>query len=72
MTEGESKLVVFQMGKAGGFMTKLFEAMFVADADNMDKMRRGFPEEVEAVRNYKYKAGYWEALQEEWKQKWQS
>jgi hypothetical protein len=72
VTEGESKLVVFQMGKAGGFVNALFNALMIADADNMDKLRRGFPEEVEAVRDYKYKEGYWEALQEEWKQKWQS
>jgi len=37
----------------GGFRLRLIEAAIAADADNLERLRRGFPELVRAVRAWR-------------------
>ncbi len=51
---GERRYLEFQFNKASGFFTALFIAMEKADDDNLEKMRLGFPEEVDALKRWRY------------------
>ena len=67
MNQGERRLCEFQYGMSGGFTEKLFRAIFHADGDNQFKLKKGFPEEVEAVERFQTESGYWEKLDHEFK-----
>jgi hypothetical protein len=43
-------------------MTKIFDAMAVADTNNLNKIGKGFPEQVQAYKNYINKKGYWDSV----------
>ena len=47
-TEGEKFIIKWQFGILGDFKTALIEACCRADEDNLERLHRGFPEEVEA------------------------
>lgn len=67
MTEGERHLVEFMNDMSGSFFTHLFQAIFKADRANLERMRLSFPEEVQAVIRYQNEDGYWDKLQERYK-----
>ena len=46
-TEGEKEVVKWQFGMLGGFKNTLWNAICTADEDNLERISRGFPTEVE-------------------------
>ena len=46
-TAGEKAVIKFQFNMWGHFYTSLFETLQHADFINMEKLRKGFPDEVE-------------------------
>lgn len=62
LTTGERFIVDWQYGRQGGFNTALAKAIMLADADNLEKLRKAYPEEVEAYEKYAHQRGWWEAL----------
>ena len=58
LNQGEVRLIDFQHQRTGSFFTHLFEALFVADGPNREKLAMGFPEEAEAVRKWQNVSGY--------------
>ena len=47
-TEGEKFIIKWQFGILGDFKSALIEACCRADDDNIERLHRGFPMEVEA------------------------
>lgn len=68
ITRGEKHLCEYEYGISGGFMTLLFKAMSSADFENRAKLALGYPEEVEALTRFKNEDGYWEDLQERYRE----
>jgi hypothetical protein len=66
LTNGEINLLKFNRGMTGSFMRHLFEALFVADEHNLDRLAKGFPEEVEAVRRWGNESGYSDKIEKLW------
>jgi hypothetical protein len=62
MNQGEQRLVEFRFGGASGFFILLFQIMTRADTDNLEKLGKGFPEEVEAYNRFRTEDGYWQEL----------
>lgn len=52
MTNGYGKYLEFQFHRSGSFMTALFEAIVRADDENLARLAKGFPEEVEAHKTW--------------------
>lgn len=53
--ERESALISFQlfmMGEKGSFMGKLFDCICKADSNNKERLRMGFPAQVEVWEDY--------------------
>ena len=67
MNLGERRFCDFMYNKSGSFYKTLFEAIFRADKYNLAKLKKGFPEEVDAYLGYTRTAGYWEKLENEYK-----
>ena len=66
MNTGERKFCENQKNMSGSFYSALFSAMRLADKHNLEKIAQGFPEEAEALRNYRKVPGYWDQLMREW------
>lgn len=49
MANGYDKYLEYQYQQTGGFFTKLFKLIAVADGENNRRLALGFPEEVDAV-----------------------
>ena len=49
----EEIIIKWQHDYYGGFMKLLFDAIAHADDENLNRIARGFPEEVKAVRLYR-------------------
>lgn len=49
MKNGYDRYLEFQFRQTGKFFTLLFEAISNADEINVELLRKGFPEEVDAV-----------------------
>jgi hypothetical protein len=54
---GYDRFFDFQRGRSGSFFTNLFRAISVADHQNLAKLEKGFPEEVEAWRLFAHTEG---------------
>ena len=67
ITKEELEFCYYKRGNAGGFKTRLIEAIFAADDNNRSKLAQGFPELVEVVNRYGNERGYWEDLQNRFK-----
>jgi len=67
MNIGERRLCEWQFGLSGSFFRSLFNAMSVADRENLAKLKRAFPDEVKAYRRFASEAGYWKRLCEEYR-----
>lgn len=65
MNESEKKLMFYRHSMEGSFYTALFDAIYKADNQNKEKLRKGFPEEVEAVSRVQNEPGYIEDLEKE-------
>lgn len=59
--KADESLYIWQYG-GDGFMSQLFKAMSKADEVNLNKIAKGFPEEVTAYRRYIGEAGYWDMV----------
>jgi hypothetical protein len=62
MKNVELEFVYFMRGKPGSFKTNLFQTIFSADIENLNKLSLGFPDEVEVVNRYRNEEGYWQKL----------
>lgn len=51
-TKGFDKYLEFQYHQAGGFYTRLFQAIQVADEDNLERLEEGFPSAVDAYKTW--------------------
>ncbi len=68
MNIGERKLCEFKHGMSGSFYRSLFETIFLADNVNSYALQKGFKQEVDAVLKYRNETGYWDKLENEFKQ----
>jgi len=74
LTEGEAFIYKWQNWMLGSFNDALMEAIKYANDKDIEKLRLGFPVEVEAWEMFKYKDGWWDGVKakamyfEEWKQ----
>ena len=50
-------------GRLGGFKTALLHAIEDADIHNLEKLRKGFPDEVEGCVSYRLIPGWWDDLE---------
>lgn len=64
LNNGEHKLYEWQYRMSGSFYKSLFEMFCNADDFNLDRLAKGFPEEVEAYRRYAREEGYWAKVKE--------
>lgn len=60
LDQGEIDLYFWQYKKLGRFKEHLFKTISKADTVNLNKLKKGFPEQVDAYRNYSNTNGYWE------------
>lgn len=51
------------------FTQKLYDVVIKADYQNLERLARGFPEEVEVVRRFRFEAGYWDDLKDRYSRK---
>ncbi len=63
LTKGEAFIVMWQYQLLGDFKTALIHAIMVADESNLEKLRLGFPDEVESYLDYSRVDGWWRDLQ---------
>ena len=63
LSVGEMFIYEWQYSALGSFKRSLAESMVAADGMNLNKLAKGFPEEVEAYRNYTDTKGWWEDVQ---------
>ena len=62
LSEGEEFIVMWQFRLLGHFKTALIEVICLADEDNLDKLRLGFPYEVDGYEKYTQTSGWWEEV----------
>jgi hypothetical protein len=63
LTKGEEFIVKWQYRMLGDFKTALIEAICLADSQNLERLRLGFPDEVEGYLNYSRVEGWWQEVQ---------
>ena len=63
LTPEEDWIAKWQYGYLGHFHKALFEAICVADEENLDKLSPGFPDEISGYRKYTRQAGWWKEVQ---------
>jgi len=63
LTKGERFVVDWQYDLGGSFAKYLAFAISKADTTNREKLRKGFPEEVQAMYDYQNTAGWWENVE---------
>lgn len=68
LTETEVLFMHYKKGMAGSGMTALIEAIWKLDRKNRAKIALGFPELVSICNRFNDEVGYWEDLQERYKQ----
>lgn len=59
LSEGERRLVDWQYGRSGHFVTLLFDAMAKADSQNLALLSKAYPDEVKAYERFTREEGYW-------------
>ena len=60
--EGTQKFIDYKLARTGHFYTSLFETITLADNNNIERLRKSFPEEVEAQQNFANRVGWWESM----------
>jgi len=63
VSEAEYELYYWQFSDGDNFSTRLFQAISKADTSNLNKLAKGFPEEVAVYRRYANDDGYWDDVQ---------
>lgn len=63
LSTGEKLFAEYLFNMSGGFYDEFFSAAMIADNKNLEKLAKGYPEEIEALRRYKNEDGYWRNLQ---------
>jgi|GEM_PF-1960228 len=61
----ESLIFMWQTGIFGNFYDSLFKLLVAADVGNLEALRLGFPEEVNALVRFRTENGWWQHI--EWK-----
>lgn len=67
LTPMEEKFMHYKLGILGSGMTALIDAIWKLDTNNRAKIALGFPELVEVCNRYNNEIGYWEDLQQRYK-----
>ena len=62
LTPEEDIIVQWQYRYLGDFRTALFEAICLADENNLYKLSLGFPIEVEGYKKYSMQEGWWQEV----------
>lgn len=62
LDEIERALVEWQFRLAGDFKTALWGAIKMADDGNLERLRLGFPVEVQGYIKFSREPGYWKAV----------
>lgn len=66
-TRGEMFIIKWQYRlETSHFMLALTKAMTLADEENLDRLARGWPKEVQALRAYRHVDGWWKTLEQRW------
>lgn len=63
LNDVERELIDWQYRLCGDFRKALWEAICRADDDNLEKLRLGFPNQVEGYIRYTRISGYWSNVQ---------
>lgn len=64
LNEGEQSLYRWQYHITGDFEAALWDAIRQADSSNLGRLRKAFPEHVQAYQNYSHQRGWWAELKE--------
>ena len=64
LTDGEIFIIDWQFNSAGGFRKCLAELMSKSDTSNLNRLAKGYPEEVQAYLNYIGTKGWWADVRE--------
>jgi hypothetical protein len=67
LTQDELEFIYYKQGTAGSFRTALYDLYFKADSINSYKLESLYPE-LAVLRKYSNEPGYWESLQEKYRQ----
>lgn len=62
-TQEETFILKWQLDCLGGFGKAFASAAIVADEDNLDRLAKGFPIEIGAIRRFWSEVGWWESLE---------
>ena len=68
ISRAEHRLIDWQKGKSGHFITALFECFCTADDENLSRLAEGFPEEVKVFRRYRHEPGYYKSIMSRYEQ----
>ena len=68
LTETEVLFMHYKKGMAGSGITALIEAIWKLDRKNRAKIALGYPELVTVCNRFNDEVGYWEDLQQRFKQ----
>lgn len=64
MDAEETVIFNWKYRNTGDFKRSLMEAICRADGDNLDRLKLGFPDEVNGYQKFKECSGWWKAVQE--------
>ena len=62
LTVGERFIIDWQYRMAGSFKETLAHAFGIADGQNFNKLKKGFPDEAQAFYDYQNTKGWWDAV----------
>jgi hypothetical protein len=68
ISKAEELFVFYKKGTAGSGYTALIEAIFKLDRTHRAKIALGYPELVQVCNRYNDETGYWEDLQQRFKE----
>ena len=63
LTPEEDWVTQWQYNLCGDFHHALFEAICLADQNNLFKLELGFPDEVRGYKKYSRESGWWKEVQ---------
>ena len=63
-TNGEQSWLKYQYRFAGGFETKLWDAIIKADQRNLDRLAKGFPSHIQAPHDHRALPDWWDELRD--------
>lgn len=64
VSKAEKELYFWQMSSdRSNFSVMLFNLIAKSDTNNIEKLRKSFPDEVEVMLKYQTVEGYWEELE---------